>query len=57
MPPVDLFTLIRAAEMALDYLDSPNFPHKSPAGHDWKPAVAALRAALFGDLPSKKEEK
>ena len=38
--------LVRAAYLALDYLDSPNFPHKSPQGADRKPVVAALRMAL-----------
>ena len=35
-----------AAIAALEYLDSPHFPHKSPLGNDRKPAAAALRAAL-----------
>ena len=35
-----------AIQAALDYLDSPNFPHKSPLGNDRKPVVQALRGAL-----------
>jgi hypothetical protein len=39
-------SLDEAARLALDYLDSPNFPHKSPQGVNRKPVVAALRMAL-----------
>jgi hypothetical protein len=42
----DCELLLTAAAVALEYLASPNFPHKSPLGHDRKPAVAALREAL-----------
>ena len=39
-------SLEAACRLALDYLDSPNFPHKSPQGSDRKPVVAMLRMAL-----------
>jgi len=38
--------LERACQMALDYLASPNFPHKSPSGMDRKPVIIALEHAL-----------
>jgi hypothetical protein len=35
-----------ALQAALEYLDSPNFPHKSPLGNDRKPVVQVLRGVL-----------
>lgn len=40
-----------ALQAALEYLDSPNFPHKSPLGNDRRPAVQALRGVLDQYVP------
>jgi hypothetical protein len=43
-----MVALLKAAEAALEYLDSPNFPHKSPAGNDRKPVAALLKSSTMG---------
>ena len=48
LPLIDVVGLVAAAEMALEYLDSPHFPHRSPDGNDRIPVTVALTKALAG---------